>query len=75
MAVFEEYSLGDWAGLPQTKFADMPTKLDGRWAQDRVYRGKVVNLTQIWREAMGVTKNYLKIVIYNPDKMMMDSSC
>ena len=25
MSVFEEYSLEDWAGLPQTKFADMPS--------------------------------------------------
>ena len=24
---FKEYSLEDWAGLVQTKFADMPTKL------------------------------------------------
>ncbi len=28
---FKEYSLEDWAGLPQTRFADTePTKLEGR---------------------------------------------
>ncbi len=32
--LFKECSLEDWAGLPQTKFADMPTKIG--W-------GKVVN--------------------------------
>ena len=29
MRRLKEYSLADWAGLPQTKFADMPTKLKG----------------------------------------------
>ncbi len=31
---FKEYSLEDQAGLPQTKFADMPTKVKGRQARE-----------------------------------------
>ena len=27
---------------------------------DTIFRGKVVKLTRVWREGMGVTKNYLK---------------
>ncbi len=48
--LFKEYSLEDWAGLPnQARGPVGPSD----WL-------KVVKLTQVWGEGMRVTKNYLK---------------
>ncbi len=42
--ILKEYNLEDWAGLPQTTFADMPTKLEGGQAREIGWAGCKINM-------------------------------